>query len=66
MLQEGGVRLYFFFDKLLQSEVWMPSVEEQTMIGQQFDCLDKLITLHQQELEKLKQVKSTLLRKMFV
>ena len=47
MLQEGGVRLYFFFDKLLQSEIWMPSVEEQRLIGQQFDQLDVLITLHQ-------------------
>ena len=47
MLQEGGVRLYFFFDKLLLSEIWMPSVEEQRLIGGHFDRLDDLITLHQ-------------------
>ena len=47
MLQEGGVRLYFFFDKLLLSEIWMPSVEEQRLIGGYFDRLDDLITLHQ-------------------
>ena len=49
MLQEGGVRLYFFFDKLLLSEIWMPSVEEQRLIGVHFDRLDNLITLHQRD-----------------
>lgn len=49
MLQEGGVRLYFFFDKLLKSGISMPSVDEQRLIGEQFDWLDSLITLHQRE-----------------
>lgn len=49
MLQEGGVRLYFFFDKLQKSEIWMPCVEEQRKIGQQFDQVDSLITLHQRK-----------------
>ena len=49
MLQEGGVRLYFFFDKLLKSGISMPSVDEQRLIGEQFDWLDDLITLHQRE-----------------
>ena len=52
MLQEGGVRLYFFFDKLLKSEISMPSVDEQKLIGEQFDRLDNLITLHQREYGK--------------
>lgn len=47
MLQEGGVRLYFFFDKLLKSGISMPSVDEQRLIGEQFDRIDYLITLHQ-------------------
>lgn len=49
MLQEGGVRLYFFFDKLQKSEIWTPNVDEQRIIGQQFDQLDSLITLHQRK-----------------
>lgn len=49
MLQEGGVRLYFFFDKLLKSGISMPSVDEQRLIGEQFDRIDHLITLHQRE-----------------
>ena len=50
MLQEGGVRLYFFFDKLLKSEIRMPKIAEQVAIGQCFDSLDDLIALHQRKL----------------
>ena len=49
MYQEGGVRLYYFFDKLQKSEIWMPSVHEQRRIGAAFDRLDSLITLHQRK-----------------
>ena len=66
MLQEGGVRLYFFFDKLQKSEIWMPNVDEQRKIGQQFDQLDSLITLHQCKLELLRNTKKSLLDRMFV
>nr|WP_157783096.1 restriction endonuclease subunit S [Bifidobacterium bifidum] len=66
MLQEGGVRLYFFFDKLQKSEIWMPNVDEQRIIGQQFDQLDSLITLHQRKLELLRNIKKSLLDRMFV
>ena len=65
MLQEGGVRLYFFFDKLLLSEIWMPSVEEQRLIGAHFDRLDNLITLHQRKHDRLVVLKKALLDKMF-
>ncbi len=52
MLQEGGVRLYYFFDKLLKSGISMPSVDEQRLIGEQFDRIDHLITLHQRKRRK--------------
>ena len=39
---------------------------EQSKIGQLFRRLDNLITLHQRQLEKLKNIKSALLEKMFV
>ena len=48
-LQEGGVRLYFYYDKLCMGEVSLPSLEEQRKIGKLFDTLDNLITLHQRE-----------------
>ena len=66
MLQEGGVRLYFFFDKLLKSGISMPSVDEQRLIGEQFDWLDTLITLHQRKLGLLRNTKKSLLDRMFV
>jgi type I restriction enzyme S subunit len=42
------------------------NVEEQTKIGNYFQNLDKLITLHQKELDKLKNIKKGCLEKMFV
>lgn len=45
-LQEGSVRLYFYYDKLIQCEMKMPSLEEQKKMGAFFDQLDCLITLH--------------------
>ena len=65
-LQEGGVRLYFYYDKLCMGEVSLPSLEEQRKIGKLFDTLDNLITLHQRKLEKLKNIKKSMLEKMFV
>ena len=65
-LQEGGVRLYFYYDKLCMGEVSLPSLEEQRKIGKLFDTLDHLITLHQRKLDKLKNIKKACLEKMFI
>ena len=46
-------------------ETIVPSKEEQIKIGQYFYSLDTLITLHQRNYEKLKNVKKALLEKMF-
>lgn len=43
-----------------------PDVVEQRKIGEWLTALDHLITLHQRELEKLKNIKKALLEKMFV
>ena len=45
--QEGGVRLYFYYDKLCMCYLPTPSIQEQVKIGRYFDNLDNLITLHQ-------------------
>ncbi len=50
----------------LNSEVLLPKYSEQGKIGALFRSLECLITLHQRKLEKLKNVKSALLEKMFV
>ena len=53
----------YMFSKM---EFMVPSEEEQQQIGQYFSNLDHLITLHQRELEKLKNLKKACLEKMFV
>ena len=44
----------------------IPSKDEQKQIGEYFSSLDNLITLHQRELEKLQNIKKSMLEKMFV
>lgn len=46
--------------------VKFPSLSEQLQLGTFFSTLDNLITLHQRELEKLKNLKKAFLEKMFV
>ena len=43
-----------------------PTMREQQTIGGFFQQLDHLITLHQRELEKLQNIKKSMLEKMFV
>ena len=45
-LQEGSVRLYFYYDKLCECHMLIPSVSEQQKIAKALDELDNLITLH--------------------
>ena len=47
-------------------EILSPSKKEQSVLGDIFKKLDNLITLHQRQLERLKNIKSALLEKMFV
>lgn len=43
-----------------------PQISEQKQIAEFFANLDNLITLHQRELEKLQNIKKSMLEKMFV
>ena len=47
-------------------EIYIPLKVEQKCIGSYFKQLDNLITLHQRELEKLQNIKKSMLEKMFV
>lgn len=47
-------------------EIAIPSEEEKKKIGSFFQQLDRLITLHQRKVEKLKILKKSMLEKMFV
>ena len=48
-LQEGSVRLYFYYDKLCECKMLMPSLPEQKKIAATLDEIDNLITLHQRK-----------------
>ena len=65
-LQEGSVRLYFYYDKLCECQMLMPSVPEQKKIAEALDNLDNLITLHQRELDHLQLLKKGMLQQMFI
>ena len=65
-LQEGSVRLYFYYDKLCECQLYMPSLEEQEKIATFLDDLDHLITLHQHKCEELQNIKKFMLKNMFI
>lgn len=65
-LQEGSVRLYFYYDKLCECQMFMPSITEQKKIATLLGNLDHLIILHQRKLEHLQQLKKGLLQQMFI
>ena len=50
----------------LEQEILVPSLPEQRRIGAFFDRLNSLITLHQRKLELLRNIKKSMLDKMFV
>ena len=54
------------FGKIKDMLLYMPSTVEQQQIGDFFAKLDSLITLHQRKLELLRNIKKSLLDKMFV
>ena len=57
-----SIKTALFFDMPIPC----PSVGEQEKIGKILARVDNLITLHQRQVEKLKNIKSALLEKMFV
>ena len=52
-------------DELLSKAIMVPQYAEQQQIGIVFRSLDNLITLHQRKLDRLKNVKKSMLDKMF-
>ena len=46
--------------------IWYPEISEQIAIAKQLETMDSLITLHQRKLELLRNIKKSLLDKMFV
>ena len=66
LLAQGISRYNISKNKVMEIAASLPSLDEQAKIGQFFTRLDRLITLHQRKLEKLKNIKKSCLEKMFV
>ena len=52
-------------ESIYKHEITVPYYNEQKLIGNYFNCIDSLITLHQRKCEKLKELKKSMLEKMF-
>ena len=61
-----GAQPNLSLEQVSNLEIGIPSEAEQEKIGLYFSNLDHLITLHQRELEKLQNIKKSMLEKMFV
>ncbi|WP_196537181.1 restriction endonuclease subunit S [Lactobacillus johnsonii] len=62
--EEGGVRQYYFLDKLLFSEIIIPKdAREQQKISKILKKLDYLFSLQQRKLEQIKLLKKAMLQK---
>lgn len=63
---EGGVRDTLSYNQLSKMNILLPELNEQIKIGKYLDSLTKTIAIHQRKLEQLKNLKQTLLNKMFI
>jgi type I restriction enzyme S subunit len=61
-----GTIAHYTIEQVKDTPVYLPEIDEQTLVGNYFHALDNLITLHQRELEKLKNLKKALLERMFI
>ena len=64
-VQEGGVRQYFFYEKLKECSINLPSKKEQQKIASCLSALDDLIAAESEKLESLKSHKKGLMQQLF-
>ena len=62
----GNTIKHILASDMKQFTVDIPSIGEQQLVANYFIQLDELITLHQRKLEKLKNIKKSMLEKMFI
>ena len=66
LLAQGISRYNISKNRVMDIRISLPSLLEQTRIGNFFRNLDTLITQHQRKLDKLVLIKKAMLGKMFV
>lgn len=62
----GGTIKTITKEALSDFDILLPKYEEQVRIGEFLKRIDNLISLHQRKLEKLRQIKKSMLERMFV
>ncbi|MQB75950.1 restriction endonuclease subunit S [Limosilactobacillus reuteri] len=63
---EGSTIKRLYNKNILNTEIILPRIKEQTAIGKLIEKFDYLITLQQRKLEQLKQLKKAMLQQLFV
>ena len=66
LLAQGISRFNISKNKMMDINIYVPTIDEQAKIGACFYSVNKHITIHQRKLEQLKNLKQTLLNKMFI
>lgn len=61
-----GTIAHYTITQLSETPISLPSIEEQDKLGEYFQSLDHLITLHQRKCDELMKIKKYMLQNMFV
>ena len=61
-----GTIAHYTITQLSDTPICLPSFEEQKEVGEYFQSLDHLITLHQRKCDELKSIKKFMLQNMFI
>lgn len=64
-LQEGGVRQYYYYDKLKETSITLPCLEEQQSIAAFLSTIDEVITESAKEVADLVLQKKAAMKKIF-
>ena len=64
-VQEGGVRQYFFYEKLKECSIYLPSISEQKKIADCLSSFDMLIAEEQKKADALKTYRKGLMQQLF-
>ncbi|MBE6141330.1 MAG: hypothetical protein E7175_00545 [Erysipelotrichaceae bacterium] len=63
--QEGGVRTYFFFDKLQKTKMFVPTISEQTKVNAFLDCINEKIDTQNKIIDKLESLRVQIKERIF-
>lgn len=64
-VQEGGVRQYFFYEKMKECIISLPSPDEQKKIAECLSAMDDMIDSESAKLDSLKDLKKGLMQQLF-